>query len=161
LSHAGTITSEHLQVILRASGQRERYAHQLEALGIEDIVHLEPAIPYREALEEMMQADGLLLFQGSNCNRQIPAKAYEYMRANRPIFVLADPDGDTATLMRYHGIDSMAPLDCRRTIAERLPVFLKQLDQREAPLPDQDQVIRYSRAQLTGELARLFDSISD
>lgn len=161
LRDAGTVTPERLQVILRASGQDERYARQLEDLGIPDLVRLEPAIPYREALDEMMHADGLLLFQGSNCNRQIPAKAYEYMRANRPIFVMADPDGDTAALMRDHGIDSMAPLDSRETITDRLPVFLNQLDQGQAPLPDQSQVIRYSRARLTRDLAQLFDSVAD
>ena len=37
-------------------------------LGIGDIVKLEPVVAYREALREMLRADGLLLFQGSVCN---------------------------------------------------------------------------------------------
>lgn len=161
LRDSGTIGPDRVRIVLRASGQDERYERQIDELGITDLVHLGPAVPYHEALEEMLRADGLLLFQGSNCNRQIPAKAYEYMRANRPIFVLADPAGDTAATMREHGIDSMAPLDSAETIAAAFPQFLDRLERGEAPLADQALVRRYSRARLTRDLATILDSLVD
>ena len=43
---------------------------------------------------------GLLLLQASNCNDQVPAKAYEYLRCHRPVLALTDPAGDTAELLR-------------------------------------------------------------
>jgi len=50
----------------------------------------------------------LLLLQASNCNSQIPAKVYEYLRAGKPILALTDPEGDTATLLRNLGINTIA-----------------------------------------------------
>jgi hypothetical protein len=57
--------------------------------GIERFIELLPPIPYRAALEEMLRADALLVLQAANCNEQIPAKLYEYLRSGRPI-VAAD-----------------------------------------------------------------------
>ncbi len=62
--------------------------------------------------------------QASNCNAQIPAKLYEYLRAGRPIICLSDPAGDTATVVRNAGIDSMARLDSAEDIAALLARFL-------------------------------------
>jgi len=39
-----------------------------------------------------MAADALLVMQASNCNAQIPAKIYEYLRAGKPILALTDPE---------------------------------------------------------------------
>ena len=49
----------------------------------------------------MRRADGLLLFQGAQCNRQIPAKAYEYLACRRPIIGLIDSSGDTYDLVAH------------------------------------------------------------
>ena len=56
-------------------------------------------ISHIEAIDEMRRADGLLLFQGAQCNRQIPAKAYEYLACRRPIIGLIDSFGDTHELI--------------------------------------------------------------
>jgi len=81
-------------------------------------------VGYREALSEMLRADALLLMQASNCNAQIPAKLYEYMRAGRPLLCLADPIGDTARTVRAAGIETLAPLDDARAISHLLMRFL-------------------------------------
>ncbi len=81
LRQEGRVSPATLQVILRASGFEQEYRAMLRERGIDDIVRLEPAVGYREALAELVGADGLLLFQASNCNHQIPAKLYEYLRA--------------------------------------------------------------------------------
>ena len=65
---------------------------------------MEPGVSFRNAVAEMLSADGLLIFQASNCNHQIPAKVYEYFRAKRPIFAMTDPKGDTASLLKSMGI---------------------------------------------------------
>ena len=59
----------------------------------------------------MLRADALLVLQASNCNEQIPAKLYEYLRAGRPIVALTDPAGDTAGVVRAAGLDAIARLD--------------------------------------------------
>ena len=63
----------------------------------------------------MLTVDGLLVLQAANCNDQIPAKTYEYLRAQQPLLALTDPAGDTADVIRRAGIDTIA----RWTIAMR------------------------------------------
>ena len=60
----------------------------------------------------------------SNCNAQVPAKLYEYLRAARPLVCLSDPAGDTASVVRDAGIDSIAMLDSAQDIAALLARLL-------------------------------------
>jgi hypothetical protein len=73
LKRTGRIDDSRLQVVLRATGNDDLYRPMTAELGIDDIVRLEPVLPYR-ALQEMLRADGLLLFQAACYNHQIPAK---------------------------------------------------------------------------------------
>jgi hypothetical protein len=107
----------------------------------------------------MMRADGLLLLQASNCNDQIPAKAYEYLRCRRPIVVLTDPVGDTADLLRRAGIQSIAPLDSAEEIALELRSFLDRAGRGEAALPRAALVATASRSHRASELANLIDRL--
>jgi len=74
LKTVGQVRSEQPKVVLRASGWEPRYQQEIDRLGIADIVTLAPSIGNREALVEQATADGLLLFQGSKFDRQMPAK---------------------------------------------------------------------------------------
>jgi hypothetical protein len=159
LRHRGAISASSLQIVLRASGFEDVYGAQIRERGISDIVSLEVSVPYEQALAEMLAADGLLIFQASNCNWQIPAKAYEYLRARRPILALTDPDGDTARLLRSDGVDTIAPIDSRELIAQAIADFLARIRAGNAPLPDATRVMRHARRNRTAELAALLDSV--
>lgn len=159
LRQSGKISSANLRVVLRGSGHEEFYRRQLHESGIEEIVFLKPAIPYNDALAEMLNADGLLIFQAANCNHQIPAKVYEYLRAKRPIFALTDPTGDTANLIKTMGIDTIVPLDSKEQIAEGILKFIRQIREGRASVARDNKIERYSRKALTQELANLFGSI--
>ena len=111
LRQAGKLVAEDIEVVLRGSGHDELYRPMLAAAGLQDIVRLEPPIGYTEALVEMLEADGLLLFQSADCNSQIPAKIYEYFRARRPIIAFTDPAGDTGQVLQNAGVPWIAPLD--------------------------------------------------
>ena len=126
---------------------------------VADIVELAPPIPYRQALREMMRADGLLVLQAGNCNEQIPAKVYEYLRCGRPIIGLTDPAGDTAGLLRKAGIDNIARLDSAEEIVFELRRFLDQA-RRGGASPRDDAFVRAaSRLNRTRELAGLLDRL--
>jgi hypothetical protein len=123
---------------------------------VSSAVELLPSLPYRDALGEMQAADGLLILQASNCNQQIPAKIYEYLRARRPLIVLSDPSGDTVGVARSAGVYNLAPLDDAGAIADLLAEFVRS-DHR--PLPAEDAVRGASRYARTREFARLLDSV--
>ena len=125
--------------------------------GLEDFVELLPPIGYRAALEEMIRADALLVLQAANCNEQIPAKIYEYLRTGRPILALTDPQGDTAGILREAGLDSIARLDSVDEIAALLARFVSARDEGLHAIPNSDYVGRTSRAMRTRALAALLD----
>ncbi len=156
----GRIGPRDLRVILRGCGDTGYYQRRLDEQGIADLVSLEPHVPYEQALAELLTADGLLLFQGSRWNAQIPAKLYEYFRARRPILALVDEAGDTARLIRSQGIDTLAPIEDAGGIATALESFLRLLRAGGAPLVAADRVERFSRRARTAELAKLFDEVA-
>jgi glycosyltransferase involved in cell wall biosynthesis len=155
LKRQGRISAEHLQIVLRASGTESDYAADLKRLDIADIVQLEPAIDYMAALREMLTVDGLLILQASNCNAQVPAKLYEYLRARRPILALTDPVGDTARTLERAGTGLIARLDNVAEIETALLQLIGQIESDTAHVLTRDAVARYSRAAKTEELARL------
>ena len=124
LHDAGTLHPGKLKIRFRAAVAEGLIRELAERYGVEAYVEICPPIAYRDALAEMLNADGLLVLQASNCNAQIPAKLYEYLRAGRPIICLSDPAGDTAGVVRNAGIDSMARLDSAEDIAALLALFL-------------------------------------
>ena len=108
LDAAGVITPARLKIRFRAAVQEGLIRKLAADRGVQSYVELMPPIDYKDALAEMLRADGLLLMQASDCNEQIPAKVYEYLRARRPILCLSDPTGDTIGLLRSAGLNAFA-----------------------------------------------------
>ena len=161
LKRNGDISARDLHVTLRATANDAAYRATLEELGIADIVELAPALPYIQALREMLDAHGLLVFQAGNCNHQTPAKLYEYLRAGRPILAITDPAGDTAaTLLAANcPFEHIAVIDDEQSICQRLSAFTATLRQRRAPLPDADRVQQWSRRGQARALAQTLDRL--
>ncbi|HED39450.1 MAG TPA: glycosyltransferase [Chromatiales bacterium] len=160
LKKQGLVSASSLNIILRASGNEDTYIKMINDSGIGDIISLEPAIDYSDALKEMLGADGLLVFQAANCNHLIPAKVYEYLRAKRPILALTDRHGDTAQLLQECGVDTIAQLDSMEDIRTKLADFLDRIRKREGLKILDSQVSKYSRRSQAKELAKIFDSFS-
>jgi hypothetical protein len=105
----------------------------------------------------MLSCDGLLLFQASNCNHQIPAKVYEYLRAGKPLLALTDRKGDTAAVVREAGLDAIVPLDRADAIEIGLRSFVEAIREGRAARPSQAAIEAASRRERTRELANLLD----
>jgi hypothetical protein len=125
-----------------------------------DIVEIAPAIPYREALREMLSVDGLLIFQGKHYNAQIPAKIYEYFWARRPVLGLVDAAGETAHVLRAAGFDSMVAMDQMEAIVPALERFVEQIRSGTAYVATPEVVAQCSRANRARELADVFDEVA-
>lgn len=159
LQEAGEIGPRDFRLVLRASGHDIRIGEMIRRWGIGAMVELAPALPYHAALAEMLAADGLLLLQAGNCNAQIPAKLYEYLRAGRPILALTDAAGDSAAALRGVGIDTIGMLGSAADIVKTLLRFLRLCRQGKAPLAPAASVARHSRQARTIELAQLFERV--
>jgi glycosyltransferase involved in cell wall biosynthesis len=157
----GDVRRGDLVVRLRACAHEALLRQLIDRHGVGDLVELQPPIPYREALLEMARAEALLVLQASNCNDQVPAKLYEYMRCRRPLIGLTDPQGDTAAVLRRAGVDDIARLDSPEDIAALLRRVVRSLGEAAARLPNDDVARRASRQQRTAELAGLLDRVVD
>jgi hypothetical protein len=145
LSKSGILGPSELRIRFRASVHDDILRNLAQAHGAMDFIELCPSIAYRQALEEMMTVDALLVMQASNCNAQIPAKIYEYLRAGKPILGLTDPDGDTAGVLRQSGLNDIARLDSADEISRVLLALVHSLRMGNAALPQSAAVQQASR----------------
>ena len=148
-----------LRVLLRASGFEDEYRRLVDELDLGEVVQFGPPIPYVDAIAEMAAASALLLFQAKVCNDQIPAKAYEYLYAGRPILGLTDPAGDTGQLLGRLGVANIVPLEDEGAIAEMLRVAIPRIRDGSQPLPSRDSVMTLSRRAGCERLAAILDGI--
>lgn len=155
----GSIGKLDFRLVLRASGHEAHLRRLIARHGVAAVVELAPPLPYRAALAEMLAADALLLLQAANCNAQIPAKLYEYLRCARPILALTDPAGDSAAKLRHHGIDTIARLDSAPAIRSALRDFLALVRSGQAPLAAPARVALESRAARSVQLGALLDQV--
>jgi glycosyltransferase involved in cell wall biosynthesis len=159
LKASGAIDASQLHLVLRATAHDDYVRGLLAEHDIADLVTIAPHVAYQAALAEMLSADGLLVLQATNCNHQIPAKLYEYLRAGRPILALTDAAGDTAATLRAAGVDTIAPLDDSEGIKRGLLHFLQLARAGQAPLPAPAAVAAASRQARTVKLAQMLDAI--
>jgi glycosyltransferase involved in cell wall biosynthesis len=159
LKSEGQVSSNNLTILFRAAGSEDLYQRIINDLQIADLLQLQPHVPYRQALQECADADGLLLFQAANCDHQIPAKAYEYLRLGKPIFALTSNSGDTAALLKEVGGATIVNLSDENEIHAALPGFLIALRAGAHPLADRQKAQRYERRNQAGDLAKCLSQL--
>jgi glycosyltransferase involved in cell wall biosynthesis len=159
LRNRGVLRADNFRIRFRAPVHEALLARLAFETGTADLIEVLPSIPYREALAEMLQADALMVMQGANCNEQIPAKVYEYLRAGRPILGLADPVGDTAGLLRHAGVRQIGKLEDSDAVESALSEFVEAVRAGRAHPPEKSVVAASSRRARTGELAAVLDQV--
>jgi len=160
LKEERVIESENFQVILRSSGSEELYKQLVNERDCSDIIIFKESIPYVDALAEMMEVNGLLIFQGYTSNPAIPAKIYEYIRAGKPIFGLVAEHGETKRLIEEAQIGVTADIEDKLAIKDQLALFIKSMDDTYAGLASPVSINEFSRFERARELAALFDKVS-
>ncbi len=160
LLDAGELSPGRVRIMLRATGHDAHHGRLIAEHGVESIVQLGEALPYQEALREMMQSHGLLLFQADNCNQQIPAKLYEYVRAARPVYAMTSRHGDTAGELRNVGFEDISPLDDQAAIAKGFMEFVRKIEGGKAFVPDAETIRHFDRRTRTAEFAQLLNEVS-
>jgi len=158
LKAQGLATPASLRVVLRAPGELADIQARVDAAAVGDLVEIAPPVPYGEAVREMLDADGLLVFQGTPFNSQIPAKVYEYFRARKPILGLLDPLGETARVLGKAGFKDIAHIDSPEHIATVLQGFLAGVKGGSATVASEELIHSASRQYRARELALVLDA---
>jgi glycosyltransferase involved in cell wall biosynthesis len=133
----------------------------IDRMGLDAVVEVLPRVPYAQSLQELANADLLLLLQASpDTASLVPAKLYEYLRSQRPVLALVHAGATSEVLGLAGGGWAVAPEDegaLSKTLAE---AFVKWREGSLATFVADLQVLRrFDRKALTGELAALFDRL--
>lgn len=154
-----SVNGENWCVAFRGAYSESIYRPITEAMGLGAVVRWLPALPYREALAEMLSADALLLLQGVDNDAQVPAKLYEYARAGRPIVALVGKSSQSATWLGDDGRSLVTPLEDEEAVVRLLPAFLARAAAGLVEKIPEHRVLSASREARTSQLAALLDDL--
>ena len=133
----------------------------LATTGLDRQVTFVPRAPYDEALREVGRADLLLLLQASaDTVDLVPAKLYEYLRAQKPVLALVHPGATSEVLAVTGGGWAVDPRDQVALSDALLTAYEAWLDgtlRNHAAMIDRLRL--YDRKVLTSHLAALFDEL--
>jgi len=145
-----------------AYGESEAVRAAVAASGLSKSVSFLPRVPYEASLRELADADMFLLLQASDDTvGLVPAKLYEYLRAQKPTLALVRPGAITEVLDQTGGGWSTDPADAaslERVTAEMIKVW--RADELALHRADMGVLRRFDRRALATELAQLFDEIA-
>ncbi|NDP41165.1 MAG: glycosyltransferase family 4 protein [Aromatoleum sp.] len=142
-------------------GESTEVTAAVRQLGLDRIVEFLPRVPYAESLRELAGADVLLLLQSSpDTTGLVPAKLYEYLRAQKPVVALVQSGATGEILGMVRGGWTADPDDANALHAVMAEVFARW---RAGTLRDEKADLsllrRFDRKALTAELALLFDRL--
>lgn len=133
----------------------------IEAAGLSGTVSFLPRVPYEESLRQLYSADLLLLLQASDDTAGlVPAKLYEYLRAQKPTLALVQTGAITDVIAETGGGWTADPRDAAsldRALAEIVRDW--RADRLGTHCANLDALRRFDRRALTGELAAVFDGV--
>jgi len=98
----------------------------------------------------------LILTDTKNAKGNIPGKLFEYMATGRPVLALGDPEGDAANILYSSGAGKVFAHTDIKGIQDYLDNFSPQKEFLSSP-----DIQKYSRKNLTGQLAGILDRICD
>lgn len=112
-------------------------------------------VSHQEVFDYYAKADALalILTNTKNAKGNIPGKLFEYTATTLPILALGDPDGDSAKILEESGAGEV--LDHTDHVA--IQVSLRKLFERSGTADSVLGIERYSRRNLSFQLAKLLD----
>jgi len=147
--------------VLRLIGGVGEYRQQVAQTGSDNVESV-GQVSYRESLSAMRAADVLVLLQTirGEGNDVIGGKAYEYLAAHRPILGIVPPDGGDAWLLSSTGVGTVTGISDVERVARGFHHYWRRWkDGRLSEAPAEQNLDRFSRRKLTGDLASVFDEV--
>jgi glycosyltransferase involved in cell wall biosynthesis len=142
-------------------GESSEMASAVATTGLAGSVEFHPRVPYEQSLCELSRADLLLLLQASaDTIGLVPAKLYEYLRAQKPVLAMVLPGATTDVLAETGGGWAVAPDDeteLTRILANAYRDW--QQGTLSAQRADMRVLRRFDRKVLTSDLASIFDEV--
>ena len=123
-----SIDPEKFSVSFRGDSNNSYLENLIKQHDLSHSIKLKELIPHTDAIDELYSHSALLILQASNCNHQIPAKTYEYLRTGKPILAVTDLMGDTAQLLQHFKHCYLADINNQASIEKMLLLFISDLN---------------------------------
>jgi glycosyltransferase involved in cell wall biosynthesis len=127
-------------------------------LGLQNEVNFLGYLEHHVCSKHLLEAD-VLWFVLDN-DFQSPGKLYEYFGAKKPILA-SIVDGYMKQLVLESKAAFCVPLNDLEAHARALLDLMKLFDERKLPKPSDEFVDRFDRRMLTGELAKVLETLMD
>lgn len=143
-----------------AFGESATMHETVAALGFDKVVEFVGRVAYEEALREFGHADMLLLLQSSEDTiNLVPAKLYEYLRAQKPVLALVRSGATAEVLATTGGGWVVDPRDAEAlTQAIGRAYEAWRAGTLQARTADLAALRQFDRKVLTGQLATVFEA---
>jgi glycosyltransferase involved in cell wall biosynthesis len=82
----------------------EEHTEMVRSFGVQDVVQINPSVPYNRYIELLSEASVLLLVTGRADNIYVPSKMMDYFGAKRPILGFVPPDCETYSILKEAGM---------------------------------------------------------
>lgn len=138
----------------------QRIKEQIESNEVlNDLVTIKEYIPHNELIEEYLKSSVLLVLTNNTENQagHIPGKLFEYLASNRFIVMLGNTNGDAAQIVGETGSGYCVEPDDLEEIKSVLELLFERFKNDETP--DQTDINKYSRENLTSKLADILNSL--
>ncbi len=137
--------------------KREEDERLVRELGLESTVTLHGYLPHRETIQQLVDADVLLLVigRGNGEDMMSTGKLYEYLGARKPVLACVPPGAARQVLEKGRAAFFADP-DNSKDIAVQIRRLLELSKNDRLPAPSYEYVSQFDRKALTGRLAALF-----
>lgn len=131
---------------------------RLEKHGLSKYVRRITYLPHDEVIEEQRRSHVLLLLINNTRNARgiLTGKFFEYMASGVPVLAIGPEDGDAAGIIAETGCGYISGFDNDTLLHEQLIALFNG----QQPARNTSAIERFSRKELTGELAALLDELS-
>ena len=134
----------------------------LDDFGLSRFVRKIDYMPHDQVVKCQQQSQVLLLLINNtiNSNMILTGKFFEYMAAKRPILCLGPEDGDAALILDETKAGLLAGFDDVGAMTNHI-LHYYELFQHNSLEVQSRQIERFSRKELTGELAQVLNDLAD
>lgn len=130
----------------------------IEKYGLTKYLRKIDYLPHNEVIKEQQRSKVLLLLVNNTKNAKgiLTGKFFEYMAASVPIIAIGPEDGDLAEIVKSTGCGLMSGFNDH----QKLKANILQLYNNKAPVAKTDEIKKYSRRELTGQISELLTKLA-
>lgn len=156
-----TIKNEIKDIEFRFIGKvTEQDKKLIKKLQLERLIKLYGYCSHKKALEYLKKSDFLILIvSNSNWNYWIPGKTFEYINSGRKILAILPENGNCAEIIRNTKTGVVISPDKINKIAKTILNFTQNY-RIESFVPNNTEIQKYERRNLTKILANIFNEIN-